>query len=212
MKTLTKFQEGRCKTESNNMHGIYLVCRIYSAVAHYIIRYLVGNDFRPSLQCDPHTSLWIFPKEISLYIRAFRVIHVSYHVITCIINRSMFEDFQSTWFHTQQQLYEINFFRVFWAIRPVFENVWDSISLISYKASCTVCSRMRRAGHVARVGEMRGVYRVLVATPEGNRPLGRPRSRWEDNIKMDLQEADVGAWTGLSWLRIWTGGWHLLIR
>jgi len=45
--------------------------------------------------------------------------------------------------------------------------------------------RMRWAGHVAR---MRGVYRVLVGKPEGNRPLGRPRRRWEDNIKMDLQE------------------------
>jgi len=49
---------------------------------------------------------------------------------------------------------------------------------------------MRWAGHVARVGERRGVYRVLVGKPEGKRPLGRPRSRWEDNIKMDLQEME----------------------
>ena len=42
--------------------------------------------------------------------------------------------------------------------------------------------RMRRAGHVARMGEMRGVYRVLVMKHEGKRPLGRPRRRWEDNI------------------------------
>jgi len=48
--------------------------------------------------------------------------------------------------------------------------------------------RMRWVGHVARMGEGRGVYRVLVAKPEGKRPLGRPRRRWEDNIKMDLQE------------------------
>jgi len=47
--------------------------------------------------------------------------------------------------------------------------------------------RMRWAGHVARMGERRGVYRVLVGKPEGKRPLGRPRRRWEDNIKMDLQ-------------------------
>jgi hypothetical protein len=46
---------------------------------------------------------------------------------------------------------------------------------------------MRWAGHVARVGEKRGVYRVLMGKPEGKRPLGRPRRRWEDN-KMDLQE------------------------
>jgi hypothetical protein len=48
--------------------------------------------------------------------------------------------------------------------------------------------RMRWAGLVARMGEGRGVYRVLVGKPEGKRPLGRPRRRWENNIKMDLQE------------------------
>ena len=48
--------------------------------------------------------------------------------------------------------------------------------------------RMRWAGHVARMAEGKGVHRVLVGKPEGKRPLGRPRRRWEDNIKMDLQE------------------------
>src|SRR5215469_9583 len=48
--------------------------------------------------------------------------------------------------------------------------------------------RVRWAGHVARMGEGRGVYRVLVGKPEGKRQLGRPRPRWEDNIKMDLKE------------------------
>jgi len=52
--------------------------------------------------------------------------------------------------------------------------------------------RMRRAGHVARMGEGRGVYRVLVGKPEGKRPLGRPRRRWENNNKMDLQEVGGG--------------------
>jgi hypothetical protein len=56
------------------------------------------------------------------------------------------------------------------------------------------------------MGEGRGAYRVLVGRPEGRRPLGRPRRRWEDNIKMDLQEEGWGAWTGLIWLRIGTGG------
>jgi len=52
---------------------------------------------------------------------------------------------------------------------------------------------MRWAGHVARMGERRGgAYRVLVGRPEGKRPLGRPRRRWEDNIKMDLQEVGCG--------------------
>jgi hypothetical protein len=52
----------------------------------------------------------------------------------------------------------------------------------------TKARRMRWAGHAARVGERRGVYRDLVGKPEGKRPLGRPRRRWEDNIKMDVQE------------------------
>jgi hypothetical protein len=51
---------------------------------------------------------------------------------------------------------------------------------------------MRWAGHVACMGERRGVYRVLVGRSEGTRPLGRPRRRWEDNIKMDLQEVGYG--------------------
>jgi hypothetical protein len=53
-----------------------------------------------------------------------------------------------------------------------------------------VSRRMRWTGHVACMGENKGAYRILVGRPEGRRPLGRPRRRWEDNIKMDLQ--DVG--------------------
>jgi len=68
---------------------------------------------------------------------------------------------------------------------------------------------MRWAGYVARMGESRGVYRVLVGKPEGKRPLGRPRLRWEDNIRIDLQEVGNGAWIGSMWLRIRTGGGHL---
>jgi hypothetical protein len=52
--------------------------------------------------------------------------------------------------------------------------------------------RMRWAGHVACMGEERGVHRVLVRKPEGKRPLGRPRHRWKDNIKMDVQEVRGG--------------------
>ena len=60
--------------------------------------------------------------------------------------------------------------------------------------------RMRWAGHVARMGEERGVYRVLVGKPEGKRPLGRPRRRYVDNIRMDLQEVGCGYmdWIGLA--------------
>ena len=56
---------------------------------------------------------------------------------------------------------------------------------------------MRQAGHVACIGERRGVYRVLVGKPEGKRPLGIPRHRWEDYIKMDLQEVGCG---GMDWI------------
>jgi hypothetical protein len=59
------------------------------------------------------------------------------------------------------------------------------------------------------MGERRGVYRVLVGKPEGKRPLGIARRRWENNIKMDPQEVRCGVWTGLSWFRIETGGGHL---
>jgi len=61
-------------------------------------------------------------------------------------------------------------------------------------------------------GDSRGVYRVLMENPEGKRPLGRLRRRWEDNIKMALQEVGWKAWTGLIWLRIGTVGGHLLVR
>jgi len=56
------------------------------------------------------------------------------------------------------------------------------------------------AGHVARMGEESGVYRVLVGKPEGRRLLGRPRRRWVDNIRMDLQEVECGYmyWIGLA--------------
>jgi hypothetical protein len=56
------------------------------------------------------------------------------------------------------------------------------------------------------MGERRGAYRVLVGKPEGKKQLGRPRRRWEDNTKMDLQEAGWGICTELIWLRIGTGG------
>jgi hypothetical protein len=59
--------------------------------------------------------------------------------------------------------------------------------------------RMRWAGHLARTREERGAYRILVRRPEGRRPLGRPRRRWEDNIKTDLRE--VG-WGSMNWIEL----------
>jgi len=59
---------------------------------------------------------------------------------------------------------------------------------------------------------MRGMHRVLVKKPDGKRPFGRSRRRWEDNIKMDLQEVEWDIRIGLIWLRIGTGGGHLWMR
>jgi hypothetical protein len=64
---------------------------------------------------------------------------------------------------------------------------------------------MRWAGHMGHVREGRGVYRVLVGRPEGKRPLGRPRRRWEDNIKLDLREIGID---GANW--IWVR-WRALV-
>jgi len=71
--------------------------------------------------------------------------------------------------------------------------------------------RMRWAGHVAFMGDRRGVFRVLVGKPEGKRPLGRPRRRGEDNIKMDLQEVGYG---GMDWIELAHGRdrWRTLLN
>jgi hypothetical protein len=63
----------------------------------------------------------------------------------------------------------------------------------------TTSRRMREAGHVARLGKRRGAYRVFRGKPEGKRPLGKARRRWEDNIKMDLQEVGCG---GMDWIKL----------
>ena len=70
--------------------------------------------------------------------------------------------------------------------------------------------KMRWAGHVTRMGEEKGVYRVLLEKPEGRRPLERPRRRWVDNIRMDLQEVGCGYmdWIGLVQDR---DGWRTLV-
>ena len=70
--------------------------------------------------------------------------------------------------------------------------------------------RMRWAGHVAHMAEGRGVHRVLVGKPEGKRPLGRPRPRWEDNIKMDLWEVGGGG----DWMELAQDGdrWRALMN
>jgi len=75
-------------------------------------------------------------------------------------------------------------------------NLYSSLNIVRVVKS----RRMRRAGHVACMGEQRGVYRVLVGKPEGRRQLGRPRRRWVDYIRTDLQEVECGYmdWIGLA--------------
>jgi hypothetical protein len=63
---------------------------------------------------------------------------------------------------------------------------------------------MKYTGHVARMGEERKMYKVLVGKLEGKRPLGRPLHRWDDGIRMDLREIGLGVWIGFDWLRIGT--------
>jgi len=70
---------------------------------------------------------------------------------------------------------------------------------------------MRWAGDVVRMGDKRGVHRVLVGKPEGKRSLGRPRHRWEDNIKLDLQEVGYGV---MGWIDLFQDGdsWRALVN
>jgi hypothetical protein len=83
--------------------------------------------------------------------------------------------------------------RIFWPKRDEVTGEWRKLHNEElndlYCSPCVVqvirSRRIRWAGHVARMGEKRSVYGVLVGKPEGKRPLGRPRCRWEDNIKMD---------------------------
>jgi hypothetical protein len=75
------------------------------------------------------------------------------------------------------------------------QNLYSSPDIIRKVKS----GRMRWAGHVARMGEERKVYKVLVGKPEGKRQLGRPRRRWEDGIRMDLREIGLG---GVDWIRV----------
>jgi hypothetical protein len=74
-----------------------------------------------------------------------------------------------------------------------------------------ISRRLRWVGHVAHMGEGRGVYRILVGMPEGRRPLGRPRRRWEDNIKLDLREIGIG---GTNWIQLAqvTARWRAFVK
>jgi hypothetical protein len=87
---------------------------------------------------------------------------------------------------------------LFWHVGK--EKVENIFSLSRSPFVEPIIAVLRWAGHVARMGEGRGVYRVLVGKPEGKRPLGRSRRRWEDNVRMALQEVrcPCGDWIGLA--------------
>ena len=87
-----------------------------------------------------------------------------------------------------------------WLVEQKFELEKSRIRKEKYSNAKFYSRRMRWAGHVARICEERGVYRVLVGKPEGRKPLRRPRRRWVDNIRMDLQEVGCGYmdWIGLA--------------
>jgi hypothetical protein len=94
--------------------------------------------------------------------------------------------------------------RIFGTKREDMEGGWRRLhneELYNLFASLRVIksSRMRWAGHVVRMGEMRSAYSVLVGKPERKRPLGRPNHKWEDNIKMDLREI---RWEGVDWMHL----------
>ena len=92
---------------------------------------------------------------------------------------------------------------IYWCILNVLQSSPNIVRVIKSR-------RMRWAGHVARMGGERGVYRVLVGKPEGKRPMGRPRRRWVDNIRMGLEEVGCGYmdWIGLAQDRDW---WRTLV-
>ena len=93
----------------------------------------------------------------------------------------------------------------------ICKHYWDLYSLPNI-VRVVKSRRMRWAGHVARMGEDRGVHMVLVGKPEGKRSLGTPRRRWEDHIKMDFRKLEGVVGTGWSWLRIGADGGHLWVR
>jgi hypothetical protein len=89
--------------------------------------------------------------------------------------------------------------------KTTYRRALSSVILTEYYSGDQVMkTKMGRT--CSTYGERRGASRVLVGKPEGRRPLGRPRRRWEDNIKMDIREVGWEAWTESVWLRVGTGG------
>jgi hypothetical protein len=82
----------------------------------------------------------------------------------------------------------------------------DVLCILGLFNGAILVAGMRWAGHVAHMGDIRNVYKILVGNPEERRLLGRHKRRWEDNIKMDQKEIGFEKWIVFIWLRIGTGG------
>jgi hypothetical protein len=89
---------------------------------------------------------------------------------------------------------------MFSCVTSSISDSFEQCALISFQ-SVIKSSRMKWVGHVAGMREGRNLHRVLVGKSEGERPLGRPRRRWENGIKLDFGEIVWGVWSGFTWLR-----------
>jgi hypothetical protein len=79
----------------------------------------------------------------------------------------------------------------------------EKLRIFYYSPDITGVTKQRRwAGHIAQMGKVKNVCKILVGKPEGRRPLKRLRRRWEGNIKVDIKEIEFGLWIGFIWLRI----------
>jgi hypothetical protein len=117
-----------------------------------------------------------------------------------------------TWSHTLREGCRLKVLRIMLGSRSDEETgdwrIFNNVELLDVYSSPNIVSviklrRIRWTGHVAQMGWERGVYEILVEKPDGKSPLGRSRHRWEDNIKMDLQEVGCGGmgWIGLPQVR-----------
>jgi hypothetical protein len=121
-----------------------------------------------------------------------------------------------TWFLTLREEHRLRVFelrvlrRIFGEERDEMTGGWRKLhneklrNLYSSPIKMINSRSIRMAMHVAQIGKKRNAYRLLVGKPEGKRPLGRPRCRWVDNIRMSLRRDRLGWWTGLVWARIMT--------
>jgi hypothetical protein len=119
----------------------------------------------------------------------FKVCSVPMEINTFAVARQLGHNVRTHWYYI---IHKPRLLRISTPLVPYSYSSPDIIRQVKSR-------RMRWAGHVARMGEERKVYKVLVGKPEGKRPLGRPMRRWEDGIRMDLREIGLGC---VDWIRL----------